>query len=86
MKKLVQIIAENSKLRELDLSWNELPPHDMLELTGVLAKNRTLTFVNLSWNFMTCSDSLDPMKAEERDQYKQARMKMPLPDLDEDLR
>ena len=76
MKKLVQIISENKHLKELDLSWNELPPSDMIELTGVLAKNRTLTFVNLSWNYMTCTDHKDSMKTAERDEYIKARMEM----------
>ena len=85
MQKLAKILTENNFLKELDLSWNELPPHEMLTLTTVLAKNRTLTFVNLSWNYLTCSDFIDPLKAEGRDEYKQARMKVPLAEQDEEL-
>jgi Ran GTPase-activating protein (RanGAP) involved in mRNA processing and transport len=58
MNKLVQIVAKNSKLKELDLSWNELPPNEMCKLTEVLAKNRTLTYVNISWNFLTNTDAI----------------------------
>ena len=74
MDKLVTVIDDCRYLKELDLSWNELPSQQMLDLTRVLATNRTLTFVNLSWNFLTCSDHADPDKFEERQKYKEARM------------
>ena len=40
-------------LVELDLSWSQITPLMMLNLTTHLAENRQLQVVNLSWNQIT---------------------------------
>ena len=51
--KLVPFIDASVSLKELDLSWNNLCPSDMLELSKCLMHNRQLSYVNLSWNCLT---------------------------------
>ena len=53
VSKLVPFIGASPSLKELDLSWNNLCPSDMLELSRCLAQNRQLHFVNLSWNCLS---------------------------------
>lgn len=50
---LAVVLDDNKYLEELDLSWNNLAPRDMLKVTNTLGKNRTLRHLNLAWNFLT---------------------------------
>ena len=49
-KELASWLQSNSRLTELDISWNKLKPVKYAPLIEQLSKNRTLTSVNLSWN------------------------------------
>ena len=44
------ILAENTGLVELDLSWNNLLSNSMLQLMSELEVNKTLKYLNISWN------------------------------------
>ena len=44
------MLMASEYLIELDLSWNELKPSMLAELTKFLKENRTLKILNLSWN------------------------------------
>lgn len=47
---VVQMVAENDILRELDLSWCEVRKQNLARLVETLSDNRTLTHVSLAWN------------------------------------
>ena len=53
MPQIVQMIDNARFLVELDLSWSQITPFMMLNLTTHLAENRQLQVVNLSWNQIT---------------------------------
>lgn len=38
---------------ELDISWNELSHHSMVQICETLFENKTLRYLNLSWNNLT---------------------------------
>jgi hypothetical protein len=43
-------VEKNRNLRELDISYNDIPLSQMLQFARVLGKDRKLTRVDLSWN------------------------------------
>ena len=55
---LIKIIQNVKTLVELDISWNEMTPGSMKEITAALASNRRIKYLNLSWNSMTTNENL----------------------------
>ena len=49
-KILCAYVKKSRTLRELDLSYNEIPCRLMSQLIAVIKSNRTLTNLDLSWN------------------------------------
>ena len=47
---LKSLIENSNHLIELDLSWNELKPDAVLDLSESLLNNRKIQYLNLSWN------------------------------------
>jgi len=47
---LKSLIENSNHLIELDLSWNELKPAAVLDLSESLLTNRKIQYLNLSWN------------------------------------
>lgn len=43
-------MEKNRNLRELDVSYNDIPLSQMLQFARILGKDRKLTRVDLSWN------------------------------------
>ncbi|CDW89852.1 UNKNOWN [Stylonychia lemnae] len=51
MKTLINYLQE-SRLTDLDISWNGLKPQSMVEFIQVIGLNRQLSYLNISWNSM----------------------------------
>ena len=49
-KNLCLYVKKSRSLRELDLSYNEIPMRLMSQMIKVIKSNRTLTNLDLSWN------------------------------------
>ena len=50
MEELGLMIAESTRISELDISWNLLKPQNYSTLLAGLGSNKTLLSLNLSWN------------------------------------
>lgn len=45
---LIEYLGESKMLTELDISWNALSSHHMVELFNALETNQTIKYLNLS--------------------------------------
>ena len=59
-KGLIDYIGESKTLSELDISWNALSCHHIIELFNVLEKNRTMKYLNLAHLKMHNGEALAP--------------------------
>jgi hypothetical protein len=50
LRKLTDLMHHSRVLTELDISWNHLRPHILLDFMTALSENRNLQYLNLSWN------------------------------------
>ena len=52
IEELCDFVATSRYLEELDLSWNQLQPNQMMPILETLSVNIRLKSVNLSWNLL----------------------------------
>ena len=50
--RLATFVKESEHLEDLDVSWNDFLPLDLVPLFNVLSENRTLVSLNLSCNMI----------------------------------